>query len=127
MNYVGLLTSILYKNKINAILDDKSGVNLHAVYESVVAQELKAHDHELYYYDRKKVGEVDYLLDDYESLNVLPLEIKSGKDYSNFRVLPKLLMDKNYKMTKGYILSNKREIKTVNKIIYYPIYVIMFL
>ncbi len=127
MNDVGLLTSILYKNNINAILNDKSGVNLHAVYESVVAQELKAHDHELYYYDRKKVGEVDYLLDDYVSLNILPLEIKSGKDYSNFRALPKLLMDQNYKMTKGYILSNEREIKTVDKIIYYPIYFIMFL
>lgn len=127
MNDVGLLTSILYKNNINAILDDRSGVNLGAVYESVVAQELKAHDHELYYYDRKKVGEVDYLLDDYESLNVLPLEIKSGKDYSSFRALPKLLMDNNYKMTKGYILSNEREIKTVDKITYYPIYFIMFL
>ncbi len=127
MNDVGLLTSVLYKNNINAILDDKSGVNLGTVYESVVAQELKAHDHELYYYDRKKVGKVDYLLDDYESLNVLPLEIKSGKDYSNFRALPKLLKDNNYKMTKGYILSNKREIKTVDKITYYPIYFIMFL
>ncbi len=127
MNDVGLLTSILYKNNIDAILDDKSGVYLGAVYESVVAQELKAHDHELYYYDRKKVGEVDYLLDDYKSLNVLPLEIKSGKDYSNLRALPKLLMDNNYKMTKGYILSNEREIKTVDKITYYPIYFIMFL
>lgn len=127
MNDVGLLTSILYKNNINAILDDKSGVNLGAVYETVVAQELKAHDHELYYYDRKKVGEVDYLLDDFESLNVLPIEIKSGKDYSNFRALPKILMEKNYKMTKGYIFSNEREIKIVDKITYYPIYYVMFL
>ncbi len=127
MNDVGLLTSILYKNNINAILDDKSGVNLGAVYETVVAQELKAHDHNLYYYDRKKVGEVDFLVDDFESLNVLPLEIKSGKDYSSFRALPKILMDKNYKMTKGYIFSNEREIKTSGKITYYPIYFVMFL
>lgn len=127
MNDVGLLTSILYKNNINAILDDKSGVNLGAIYETVVAQELKAHDHNLYYYDRKKVGEVDFLVDDFESLNVLPLEIKSGKDYSNFRALPKILMDKNYKMIKGYIFSNEREIKTSGKITYYPIYFVMFL
>ncbi len=127
MNDVGLLTYILYKNNINAILSDKSGVNLGAVYETVVAEELKAHGHELYYYDRKKVGEVDYLIDDYDSLNVLPLEIKSGKDYKNFRALPKILQDTNYKMTKGYVLSNDREIKTVDKITYYPIYFIMFL
>lgn len=109
---VGLLTNILYKNNINAILDDSKGVNLGAVYQSVVAQELKAHNHELYYYDRRKVGEVDFLIDDYDSLNVLPLEIKSGKDYcKNFKALPKILEDTNYKMTKGYVLSNQREIK----------------
>lgn len=127
MNDVGLLTNILYKNNINAILDDTTGVNLGAVYETVVAEELKAHEHDLYYYDRKKVGEVDYLIDDYDSLNVLPLEIKSGKDYKNFRALPKILEDSNYKITKGYVLSNKREIKKEGKITYYPIYFIMFL
>ncbi len=127
MNDVGLLTSILYKNNINAILDDKTGINLGAVYETVVAQELKAHDHELYYFDRKKVGEVDFLIDDYESLNVLPLEIKSGKDYKNFKALSKILSIDNYKMTKGFVLSNEREIKTIDKITYYPIYFIMFL
>ncbi len=127
MNDVGLLTYILYKTNINAILSDTAGINLGAVYETVVAEELKAHGHELYYYDRKKVGEVDYLIDDYNSLNVLPLEIKSGKDYKTFRALPKILHDTNYKMKKGYVLSNDREIKTVDKITYYPIYFIMFL
>lgn len=127
MNDVGLLSYILYKNNINAILNDKTFINLGAVYETVVAQELKAHEHELYYYDRKKVGEVDYLIDDYESLSVLPIEIKSGKDYKNFRALPKILINPNYNMAKGYIFSNEREIKKVDKIIYYPIYFIMFL
>ena len=127
MNDVGLLTSVLYKNNINAILDDETGVNLGAVYETVVAEELKAHNHELYYYDRKKVGEVDYLIDNYDALNVLPVEIKSGKDYKNFRALPKIILDPNYRMTKGYVFSNEREIKKVDKIIYYPIYFIMFI
>ncbi len=127
MNDVGLLTYILYKNNINAILSDTTGINLGAVYETVVAEELKARGHELYYYDRRKVGEVDYLIDDYDSLNVLPLEIKSGKDYKTFRALPKILQDTNYKMRKGYVLSNDREIKTVDKTTYYPIYFIMYL
>ncbi len=127
MNDVGLLTSLLYQNNVNAVLDDLSGVNLGAVYETVVAEELRAHDHELYYYDRKKVGEVDYLIDDYESLSVLPIEIKSGKDYKYFRALPKILEEPNYKMGKGYLFSNDREIKTVDKITYYPIYFVMFL
>ncbi|MBQ8142375.1 MAG: ATP-binding protein [Bacilli bacterium] len=127
MNDVGLLTSVLYKNNINAILNDAAGVNLGAVYESVVAEELKTHSHELYYYDRKKVGEVDYLIDNYDELNVLPIEIKSGKDYKNFRALPKIILDSNYRMTKGYVFSNEREVKKEDKIIYYPIYFIMFI
>ncbi len=127
MNDVGLLTSLLYQNNVNAVLDDLSGVNLGAVYETVVAEELRAHDHELYYYDRKKVGEVDHLIDDYESLSVLPIEIKSGKDYKYFRALPKILKEPNCKMGKGYLFSNAREIKTVDKITYYPIYFVMFL
>jgi hypothetical protein len=75
----------------------------------------------------KKVGKVDFLIDDYDSLNVLPLEIKSGKDFKHFRALPKLLTNENYKMNIGYIFSNSREIKTENKITYYPIYFIMFM
>ena len=127
MNDVGLLTALLYKYNINAIIEKDSGVNLGAVYETVVAQELKSHGHELYYYDRKKVGEVDFLVDDYDSLNVLPIEIKSGKDYRNFRALPKLLENDNYKMTKGFVLSNSREVVVDETIVYLPIYYIMFI
>lgn len=57
-------------------------INLGAVYETVVAQELRAHGFNLYYYDNKNNGEVDYLIDDADQLTVLPLEIKSGKDYA---------------------------------------------
>ena len=127
MNDVGLLTNLLYKNNINAILDDRTGVNLGAVYETVVAEELKCHGKELYYFDSKKVGEVDYLIDNYDSLNVLPIEIKSGKDFKIFKALPKLLDNPNYKMTSGLVFSNNREIKTENKITYLPIYFIMFI
>lgn len=115
MNDVGLLTNILYKNNINAILDDKTGINLGAVYETMIAEELKNHGHELYYFNSKKVGEVDYLINNYDSLNILPIEIKSGKDYKNFRALPKLLNNSNYKMQNGLVLSNNREIKIKNK------------
>lgn len=126
MNDVGLLTNALYKTNVEAVLDNK-GVNLGAVYETFVAEELKAHDHELYYYDRKKVGEVDYLVDDYDSLSVLPLEIKSGKDYNNFRALPKLVENKEFKIKEGLILSNDKEVKKEGNITYLPIYFVMFI
>ncbi len=127
MNDVGLLTAILYKNNIQAVFNDMSGVNLGAVYETVVAEELKCHGHELYYYDRKGVGEVDYLVDDYDDLSVLPLKIKSGKDSSNFRALPKILGNESYRINKGYVLSNKEYIKSDDKIVFMPIYNVMFI
>lgn len=74
----------------------------------------------------QKVGEVDYLIDNYDSLNVLPIEIISGKDYNCFRALPKLLNNPNYKMPYGLVFSNNREIRIEDKIIYLPIYFIMF-
>ena len=92
-----------------------------------MAQELKSHGHELFYYDRRKVGEVDYLVDDYNTLSILPLEIKSGKDYSNFRALPKLIENTNYRIVEGLVFSNEQMVKKVGKITYLPIYYIMFI
>ena len=126
-NDVGILTYLLYKNNINAILKSKAGVNLGAVYETVVAQELIAHGHDLFYYDRKKVGEVDFLVNDYDNLCVLPIEIKSGKEGYSYRAMPKFLETEGYRMRKGYILSNENKIKINDKIIHMPIYNIMFI
>ena len=68
LNDVGILTNILYKNNIKAILENEESINLGTVYESVVAQELAAHNHKLFYYDNKAKGEVDFLIDDYDNL-----------------------------------------------------------
>lgn len=127
LNDVGLLSYFLYRNNINAVLEDKRGVNLGAVYETVVAQELKAHGHDLFYYDRKNVGEVDFLLDDYDNLSILPLEIKSGTNERNFKAIAKIVDDSNYRITRAYVFSNKREITSEGKITFLPIYFVMFL
>lgn len=82
LNDVGILTGILYGNNIRAVLDDERSINLGSVYETVVASELIAHGHRLFYYDNRNKGEVDYLIDDYDSLSVVPIEVKSGKDYT---------------------------------------------
>ena len=126
LNDVGILTNILYKSNIRAVLDNQKSINLGTVYESVVASELKAHGYNLFYYDNKSKGEVDYLLDDYNTLSVVPLEIKSGKDYTIHSALNNFINNKDYNIQKAYVLSNEREIKQVGKIIYMPIYNIMF-
>ena len=126
LNDVGILTNILYKNNINAILNDEKSINLGTVYESVVASELKAHGYNLFYYDNKANGEVDFLIDDYDNLTVLPLEIKSGKNYTIHSAINKFLSNKDYNVQKGYVLSNERIIFQKENIIYLPIYYIMF-
>ena len=124
---VGLLTSILYGNNINAILRDERSINLGAVYESVVAQELHAHGYTLHYYDNKQRGEVDYLIDDYRDLSVLPLEVKSGKDYMVHSALDRFLATPEYHIHKAVVLSNEQHTCTKDGITYLPIYYCMFM
>lgn len=126
LNDVGILTNILYKNNINAVLGDQKSINLGTVYEAVVASELKAHGFNLFYYDNKTNGEVDFLIDDYNDLSIVPLEIKSGKDYTIHCAINKFLANKSYNVKKGYVLSNERKIFIKDNIIYLPIYMIMF-
>lgn len=127
MNDVGLLTSLLYGNNVNAVLQDERSINLGAVYETIVAQELQAHGFTLRYYDNKQRGEVDYLVDDFAHLSVLPLEIKSGRDYTVHSALTYLVSNTEYNIREGLVFSNNREVLTVNSITYLPIYYIMCL
>ncbi len=127
LNDIGILTNILYKNNIKAIMESENSINLGTVYENVVAQELMAHNHNLFYYDNKSKGEVDFLVDDYDNLCVCPIEIKSGKDYKIHSAIDTFLDNKNYHVKYGYVFSNQREIEIENKIIYMPIYNIMFI
>lgn len=124
LNDIGLLTALLYRNNINAIMDDVYSINLGTVYESVIAQELRAHGFNLFYYDNKAHGEVDFLIDDYNSLSVIPLEIKSGKDYTVHSALTHFLGMDEYNINKAYVLSNERKIIHRNKITYIPVYYI---
>lgn len=126
LNDVGILTGILYGNNIRAVLDDEKSINLGSVYESAVAGELIAHGYELFYYDNRSKGEVDYLIDDYDSLSAVPIEVKSGKDYMVHSALTALVQNEEYHIKKAFVLSNAREVATKGKITYLPIYYSMF-
>ena len=127
LNDVGILSGILYGNNIQAILSDEESINLGSIYECVVASELIAHGHKLFYYDNRTKGEVDFLIDDYDSLSAVPIEVKSGKDYTVHSALNAFVSNEDYHVKKAIVLSNEREITTKNKITYLPIYSIMFI
>lgn len=128
MNDVGMLTNLLFRYNVAPVLNDERSVNLGSVYESVVAQELQAHGHRLFYYDNRKVGEVDFIINDYATLSPLPVEVKSGKDYTVHSALTRFLSVKDYGIDRGIVFSNSREVSTGPKgVIYMPVYYVMFL
>lgn len=126
LNDVGILTGILYGSNIRAVLNDEKSINLGSVYETVVASELLAHGHKLFYYDNRSKGEVDYLIDDYDSLSAVPIEVKSGKDYTVHSALNTFVSNEDYHIKKAYVVSNERVVSQNGKITYIPIYYIMF-
>lgn len=127
LNDVGLLSGLLYGRNARAVLDDEKSINLGSVYESVVAQELYAHHHQLYYYDNKKNGEVDFLIENYDLLTAVPIEVKSGKDYKIHSALDTFVKTKDYNIKEAIVLSNEREVSIQQGITYLPIYYVMYL
>ena len=72
------------------------------------------------------MGEVDFLIDDFDSLSAVPIEVKSGKDYKIHSALSAFVNNADYHVKKAYVLSNERQITVNDKITYLPIYYAMF-
>ena len=123
-NDIGLLASQYAEGIQLKIINGDTNINYGAIYENAVAQELKAHGFDLYYYNNKKRGEIDFLID-IDGM-VLPIEVKSGKDYSIHRALLNIMNVKEFNLEKALVLCNDN-LRIDNKIIYTPIYMIMFI
>lgn len=121
---VGLLASMYVDGLQLKILNREKDINFGAIYENVAAQELKAHGFELYYFNSKKQGELDFVIE-YQG-NVLPLEIKSGKAYTRHNALDNVLKDERYAIPQALVFCNEN-ITCRDKITYLPIYMIGFL
>ena len=120
---VGLLASMYMDHIQVRILNGEKSINFGAVYENVAAQELKAHGFDLYYFNSKKQGELDFLIE--QNGYVLPVEIKSGKDYTKHAALSNVLANEDYDIPEAYVFQNDN-VSKVGKITYYPIYMLMF-
>ena len=121
---VGLLTS-RYSNQVKmAILSNAGFINNGALFENVVAQELLSKGYKEYYFNSKKQGELDFVIE--RDGVVVPLEIKSGKDYKRHSALNNVLENAEYGIKEAYIFF-EGNIEVSGAKIYYPIYMIMFL
>lgn len=121
---VGLLAAMYAEGIQMRVLRGDSEINHGSVYENVVAQELVAHGIEPYYYNNKKKGEVDFVV--YLAGKVLPVEVKSGKDYARHRALANILDCKDYNLSQAIVLCNDN-ISQQGSVIYMPIYMTMFM
>lgn len=123
-NDVGLLAA-QYANGIQRkILAGDVSINYGSIYENVVAQELVHNGFPVYYYNNKKRGEIDFVIA--KDGKVLPIEVKSGKDYSRHSALSNLLEDEEYGIDRAIVLCNDNVHKN-GKVLYLPVYMIMFI
>ena len=121
---VGLLTTIYGKSCKLKIVNKEGDINKGAVFENVVVQELHAHGYPLYYYNSKKFGEIDFIVE--QNGKSLPIEVKSGKAYNKHSALNNLMNAKEYGIEEAFIFTNDN-VKIEGKFNYLPIYMVMFL
>ena len=117
---VGLLTSSFTRRTALELLNGGNGGSYGSVYENAVAQELAAHGFDLYYYNGKKRGEVDFVVENQDGV-VVPIEVKSGKDYARHRALSNILEVGNYHLSRGYVLG-PCNVSLEGRVAYLPVY-----
>jgi predicted AAA+ superfamily ATPase len=123
-NDVGLLAAQYADGIQMRILRGDQSINYGSVYENAVAQELAAHGFNLYYYNSKQRGELDFVVE--WQGRVLPIEVKSGKDYEVHRALSNIMQCSDYDLAEALILNNGN-LRVDGAFVYVPIYMMMFL
>lgn len=121
---VGLLASQYATDIALQLLNNDISINYGAIYENFAAQELCTHGYNLYYFNNKKQGELDFVIE--EKGQIIPIEIKSGKDYKRHNALSNVMSNKDYNIQKAIVFSNGN-LETNGNILYCPLYLIMYL
>lgn len=120
---VGLLAAMYMDDIQLKILNHEKDINFGSIYENAAAQELRAHGFDLYYFNSRKQGELDFLVE--FGGDVLPIEIKSGKDYKKHAALSTVMANEDYAISTAYVFQNDN-VSVNEKIVYFPIYMLMF-
>ena len=123
-NDVGLLAAQYGAEIQLQILRHETAVNFGSVYENAAAQELAARGYPLYYYNSKKFGELDFVIE--TGGKVIPIEIKSGKDYYRHNAMDNVLNREEFGIGEGFVFG-RGNVEQVGKVTCFPIYMLMFL
>lgn len=123
MNDTGLLCAACMENIQTLILSGDVSVNMGSILENVFAQEIKSKNAHLNYFDVKKYGELDFVIQNGSNIDLF--EIKSGKQYKNHSSLSKIMNINEWSFRKCHVYCCGN-IETNNNVTYYPWYMIMF-
>ncbi len=124
LNDTGLLCAACMTNIQFALLNGDMEVNMGSILENVFAQSIKCGGFSLHYYESKKMGELDFVVE-YEG-EALPIEVKSGKDYERHSALSKMMSVEEYGLKEAIVFTNDN-VKRDERFVYLPVYMIMFL
>lgn len=124
LNDVGLLACQYSDGLQLKLLRGETDVNYGGIFENAAAQELTAHGFSLTYFNSKKLGELDFVITHREK--ILPVEIKSGKNYQRHSAMDNVLKVPNYGINEGFVFCNDN-VSTKGTVTYFPIYMLMFL
>jgi len=121
---VGMLTSEYGMNTKRMLIAKDRNLNAGGIFENAVAQELSSKGHRIYYYNSNRLGELDFVIE-YNG-GVVPIEIKSGKDYYIHSAINNCLKNPEYEMKEAFVFADCN-VSRVEKVTYLPVYMCMFL
>ena len=123
MNDVGLLCAACMENVQYDLLNGDLNVNLGSILENIVAQQLKANGYDLYYFDAKKYGEVDFVVSG--GVHTRLIEVKSGNDYKKHNALDRIRSVSEWAFRDSIVLC-KGNLEVEKDIVYLPWYMMIF-
>jgi len=124
MNDTGLLCAACMDNIQLDILNGHLEINMGSILENLIAQQLKANDFSLYYYDSNRHGEVDFIVQN--GMHIDLIETKSGSDYKKHKALDNILSVGEWSFGNAYVLCQGNIEATIN-VTYLPWYMVMFI
>ena len=124
MGDTGLLCAACMDNVQFGILNGELQINMGSILENMIAQQLKSNGFALNYFDGKKTGEIDFVVQNGMGIDLV--EAKSGKDYKQHSALDKIRRIEGWRFENAIVLS-KGNVEKENGVWYYPWYMVMFM
>lgn len=123
MGDTGLLCAACMENIQFEVLQGNLEVNLGSILENIMAQAIKGNGYDLHYYDSKKIGEIDFVIQNGTKVDVL--EIKSGNDFKKHPAINKITEIPSWNFEQVLVFC-KGNVEKDGDVVYLPWYMIMF-